>query len=48
MTLLLFLTDFVTLSISSDNVRYSEHPDSWNITGLVKVALSLGILVIAE
>jgi H+-transporting ATPase len=48
MILLLFLTDFVTLSISTDNVRYSEQPDSWNITGLVKVALFLGILVIVE
>ena len=48
MILLLFLTDFVTLSISTDNVRYSEKPDSWNITGLVKVALFLGILVIVE
>ncbi|MGA2515554.1 MAG: plasma-membrane proton-efflux P-type ATPase [Thermodesulfobacteriota bacterium] len=48
MILLLFLTDFVTLSISTDNVRYSGRPDTWNITGLVKVALFLGILVIAE
>jgi len=48
MILLLFLTDFVTLSISTDNVRYSERPDTWNITGPVKVALFLGTLVIAE
>ncbi len=48
MILLLFLTDFVTLSISTDNVRYSGRPDTWNITGLVKVALFLGMLVIAE
>ncbi|MGO8991422.1 MAG: plasma-membrane proton-efflux P-type ATPase [bacterium] len=48
MILLLFLTDFVTLSISTDNVRYSSKPDTWNITGPVKVALFLGILVIAE
>ncbi len=48
MILLLFLTDFVTLSISTDNVQYSGKPDTWNITGLVKVALFLGILVIAE
>ena len=46
--LLLFLTDFVTLSLSTDNVRVSARPDNWNITGLVKVALFLGILVIAE
>jgi H+-transporting ATPase len=48
MILLLFLTDFVTLSISTDRVRYSGRPDSWNIAGLVKAALSLGILVIGE
>lgn len=48
MILLLFLTDFVTLSISTDSVRYSEKPDTWDITGMVKVALLLGILVIAE
>jgi H+-transporting ATPase len=48
MVLLLFLTDFVTLSISTDNVRYSSTPDSWNITGLVKVAVFLGILIVAE
>jgi len=48
MILLLFLTDFVTLSISTDNVRYSERPDTWNITGPIKVSLFLGTLVIAE
>jgi H+-transporting ATPase len=48
MILLLFLTDFVTLSISTDKVRYSREPDTWNIIGLVKVALFLGILVIVE
>jgi H+-transporting ATPase len=46
--LLLFLTDFVTLSISTDNVRPSSRPDNWNITGLVKVALYLGCLIIVE
>jgi H+-transporting ATPase len=48
MILLLFLTDFVTLSLSTDNVRYSEKPDMWKIGGLVKVSLCLGILVIGE
>jgi H+-transporting ATPase len=48
MILLLFLTDFVTLSISTDNVRPSPQPDDWNIAGLVKVAFSLGCLVIGE
>jgi H+-transporting ATPase len=48
MVLFLFLTDFVTLSISTDNVRYSRNPDSWNIEGLVKVALALGVLFVIE
>ena len=48
MVLLLFMTDFVTLSISTDNVRYSPTPDSWDITGLVKVAVFLGAVIVAE
>jgi H+-transporting ATPase len=48
MILLLFLTDFVTLSLATDHVRFSSRPDTWDITGLVKVAVSLGLLVIAE
>ena len=48
MILLLFLTDFVTLALATDHVRFSSRPDTWNITGLVKVAVSLGLLVIAE
>jgi H+-transporting ATPase len=48
MVLFLFMTDFVTLSISTDNVRHSAKPDSWNIAGLVKVAAFLGIMVVAE
>jgi len=44
----LFLTDFVTLALATDHVRLSSRPDTWNITGLVKVAVSLGLLVIAE
>jgi H+-transporting ATPase len=48
MILLLFLTDFVTLALATDHVRFSSRPDTWDITGLVKVAVSLGLLVIAE
>lgn len=48
MVLFLFPTDFVTLSISTDNVRYSSKPDSWNIEGLVKVAIVLGVLFVIE
>jgi H+-transporting ATPase len=48
MVLFLFLTDFVTLSISTDNVRYSMKPDSWGIAGLVKVGVSVGIMLVGE
>ena len=46
--LLLFLIDFVTLSISSDNAKWSKKPDTWNISGLVKSSIILGILVVLE
>ena len=48
MVLFLFLTDFVTLSISTDNVRHSQKPDNWNIGGLVIVAVFLGVLMVIE
>ncbi len=46
--LTLFLIDFVTISLSTDNVRASRKPESWNITSLVKVAAVIGGLMIAE
>ena len=46
--LLLFLVDFVTISLSTDNVRPSEKPETWNITSLVKVSTVLGVVTVAE
>ena len=46
--LLLFVIDFVTLSLSTDTVRGSKRPDSWDISGLVKSSLVLGVLVVLE
>jgi H+-transporting ATPase len=48
MILFLFVTDFVTLSLATDTVRYSETPDTWDIKGLVKVAVALGAIIVAE
>jgi len=48
MILLLFLSDYVTLSISTDQIRYSEKPEKWNTMGLVKLGVSYGSLIIAE
>ena len=42
--LLLFLNDFITMSLSSDRVRASPHPDRWNLAGLAlgSTGLALG------
>lgn len=48
MLLLLFFNDFITVSISTDRVSYSKTPDTWNITGLVKVAVCLGSAIVVE
>jgi H+-transporting ATPase len=48
MTLLLFLSDYVTLSLATDRVSYSRNPDSWDVTGLVRVGVILGGLLVIE
>jgi H+-transporting ATPase len=46
--LLLFLVDFVTISLSTDNVTASEKPETWNITPLIKGATVLGAATVIE
>lgn len=46
--LLLLFIDFVTLSISTDNVRWSKTPDVWDVSGIVKTSVILGALVVLE
>jgi H+-transporting ATPase len=43
-----FMTDFVKIALSTDNMKWSRKPDTWNITGLVKASSILSLLVIAE
>jgi H+-transporting ATPase len=43
-----FMTDFVKIALSTDHLNWSKKPDTWNITGLVKVSTILSILIIAE
>jgi H+-transporting ATPase len=43
-----FMTDFVKIALSTDNLKWSKKPDVWNIAGLVKASLMLSLLVIAE
>ena len=43
---LLFTNDFVTMSIATDTVSYSQQPDRWHIRSLVLVGLALGSLIL--
>ncbi len=44
--LLLFTNDFVTMSIATDTVSYSQQPDRWHIRWLVQVGIVLGSLIL--
>ena len=46
--LLLFLIDFVTISLSTDSVTWSKKPNKWNVSALVKVGVFMGIVTVAE
>ena len=48
MLLLVFLTDFAKISLSTDNVRPSTRPETWNIGGFITVAVVLGVAMVAE
>jgi H+-transporting ATPase len=48
MVLWIFFADFATMSISTDNVRYSKRPDSLDTSWLFKVGVPLAILALIE
>jgi len=48
MVIMIFMTDFAKISLSTDNVRWSKKPSAWDITGMVKVSAVLGLLMVAE
>jgi len=48
MVLLVFMTDFVKITLSTDRVRPSAKPETWNIAPLVRVAVVLGLLMLVE
>jgi H+-transporting ATPase len=48
MILMIFMTDFVKISLATDNVRWSKKPATWNLTGQVKIAAILGLLMVVE
>ena len=48
MLLVVFMTDFAKISLSTDNVRPSRKPETWNIGGFITVSVVLGIAIVAE
>jgi len=48
MVLMLFLYDFVTMSIAADNVVPSNKPEKWNVKKLILLSLIFGSLKIGE
>jgi H+-transporting ATPase len=48
MILVVFMTDFAKISLSTDNVHGSKKPETWNVAGLVTMAMVLGVLMVAE
>ncbi|MBE0603490.1 MAG: plasma-membrane proton-efflux P-type ATPase [Deltaproteobacteria bacterium] len=48
MLLLVFMTDFAKISLSSDHVRPSRKPETWDIGGYVTVAAVLGFAMVCE
>jgi magnesium-transporting ATPase (P-type) len=48
MLLLTFMTDFAKIALSTDQVRASKKPETWNIGGFIAVSVTLGVAMVAE
>jgi len=48
MALLIFANDFVTMSLATDNVKYTANPNKWNVQNITFASLIVGALLIAE
>jgi H+-transporting ATPase len=48
MLLLTFMTDFAKISLSTDTVRPSRQPETWNIGGFIMVSVVLGLAMLVE
>jgi H+-transporting ATPase len=48
MILLLFIIDFVSLTLSTDSVSWSRNPETWALKPLIRIGFTIGLLNIAE
>ncbi len=48
MTLLVFANDFVTMSLSMDNVKYTTNPNKWDVKNITLASSIIGLLLVVE
>lgn len=48
MLIMIFLTDFVKISLATDNVKWENIPSKWNLKGLAKTGIIVGLLMSIE
>ncbi len=48
MLIMIFMTDFVKISLSTDHVNWSKKPAKWNINALVKIGAAIGLFMTIE
>ncbi|MFD1470785.1 plasma-membrane proton-efflux P-type ATPase [Hymenobacter caeli] len=48
MLLLIFMTDFVKISLATDHVQWAPQPARWNIRGLAKTGIVIGLAMTLE
>jgi H+-transporting ATPase len=46
MTLLIFANDFATMSLATDNVKYTSNPNRWNVKNITLASLAVGSLMV--
>jgi len=48
MVLIVFSNDFVTMSLATDNVKYTSSPNLWNVRKITLASTVIGVLLVAE
>lgn len=48
MLIMIFMTDFVKISLSTDNVKWTKKPAKWDINGLAVIGIVMGLLMAVE
>ena len=48
MLIMIFMTDFVKISLSTDNVKWPAKPAKWNINALAKTGIVIGLIMTVE